>query len=84
MWHSALPDVDLSLWVLLAAVHLLVTRLPFVPNKDLVFAGAALFLVGHDGQVAELIALIATMILTMHLLIGGVLAVADLIDTADA
>lgn len=84
MWHSALPDVDLSLWVLLAAVQLLVTRLPFVPSKDLVFAGAALFLVGHDRQVTELIALIATMILTMHLLIGAVLALADLVDTADA
>ena len=84
LWHSALPGVPLSLWVLLAALQLLVTRLPFVPNKDLVFAGIALFLVGHDSQVGELITLIATLILLTHLLIGGLLAIADLLDTVKA
>jgi len=83
MWHFALPNVGLSLWVMLAAMHLLVTRLPFVPNKDLVFAGVALFVIGHNSQVAELIALIATMILTAHVAIGTVLAVSDLLDNGD-
>lgn len=84
LWHSALPAVPLSLWMLLAALQLLVTRLPFVPNKDLVFAGIALFLVGHDSRVGELIALIAALILLTHLLIGGLLTIAGLLDTAKA
>lgn len=83
MWHFALPGVGISLWVLLAAMHLLVTRLPFVPNKDLVFAGVALFVIGHDRQVVELIALIATMILAAHVAIGTVLAISDLVDTTE-
>ena len=44
VWHCALPAVPLSMWFLLAALQLLVTRLPFVPNKDLVFANAALLI----------------------------------------
>jgi hypothetical protein len=83
MWHCALPGIGISMWVMLAAMHLLVTRLPFVPNKDLVFAGVALFAIGHDSQVVELIALIATMILTAHVLIGIVLAISDLADTSE-
>jgi hypothetical protein len=84
MWHSALPGVGFSLWVMLAAMHLLVTRLPFVPNKDLVFAGVAMFVIGRNSQVVELIALIATMILCAHVLIGIVLSITDLADTTDA
>jgi hypothetical protein len=83
IWHSALPEVPLSLWVLLAALQLLVTRLPFVPNKDLVFAGLTLFVVGHDGQVAALIGIVAALILVAHVVVGGLLAVFDMLDLAD-
>ena len=56
MWHVALPQVPLVWLVLLATLQLLVTRLPFVPNKDLVFASLAIFLIGNDSEVATLIA----------------------------
>jgi hypothetical protein len=83
IWHSALPDVPLSLWVLLAALQLLVTRLPFVPNKDLVFAGLAMFVVGHDSQVAALIGIVAALILITHVVLGGLLAIFDILDMAE-
>jgi len=83
IWHSALPDVPLSLWVLLAAMQLLVTRLPFVPNKDLVFAGLALFVVGHDSEVAALIGIVAALILITHVVLGGMLAIFDMLDMAE-
>lgn len=83
IWHSALPDVPLSLWVLLAAMQLLVTRLPFVPNKDLVFAGVALFVVGHDSQVAALIGIVAALILITHVVLGGLLTIFDMLDMAE-
>src|SRR3546814_5355045 len=59
MWHSALPAVSMGWLLILATLQLLVTRLPFVPNKDLVFASVALFLIGHDGAIGPLIAMIA-------------------------
>jgi hypothetical protein len=80
MWHTALPEVPLVWLLVLATMQLLVTRLPFVPNKDLVFASLAIFLIGHDSQVAALIAVIAGLILAVHLTIGGLLVLADLFE----
>ena len=78
MWHSALPSVSMGWLLILATLQLLVTRLPFVPNKDLVFASAALFLIGHDGAMGPLIAMIAGLILFVHLLLGSILTLAEL------
>jgi len=82
LWHCALPDVPLTLWFVLAALQLLVTRLPFVPNKDLVFANAALLIVGAGSDVGRLMAIVAGLILAIHLLIGLLLAAADLAGQA--
>ncbi len=82
MWHVALPQVPLIWLVLLATVQLLVTRLPFVPNKDMVFASLAIFLVGHDAEVGALITMIAAAILAVHLMIGGLLSIATFFETA--
>lgn len=78
MWHSALPAVSMGWLLILATLQLLVTRLPFVPNKDIVFASVALFLLGHDGAIGSLIAMIAGLILLVHLLIGAILTLAEL------
>lgn len=78
MWHYALPDVSVTLWLALAALQLLVTRLPLIPNKDLVFANATMLLVGTQSDIGHLIAIIAGLILAAHLLIGAVLAAAGL------
>lgn len=82
MWHAALPNVPLAWLILLATLQLLVTRLPFVPNKELVFASLAIFLIGNDGTVATLIAVIASCILATHLLLGAVLTCGELIKVA--
>jgi hypothetical protein len=77
MWHSALPHVPLVWLLLLATLQLLVTRLPLVPNKDMVFASLAIFLIGNDGAVGTLMAMIATAILATHLIIGAALLLRD-------
>ncbi|WP_447407187.1 hypothetical protein, partial [Clostridium perfringens] len=46
LWHLLLPAVALEWWIVLAATRLLLSRLPFMPNHDVVFAGVATFLVG--------------------------------------
>jgi len=78
MWHLLLPAVALSWWLLLATFRQLLSRLPFLPNKDVVFAGLAVFLVGQDGPIVSAMALMASLILAAHLLVGGVLVAADL------
>jgi hypothetical protein len=77
MWHLALPEISIAWLVLLATLQLLVTRLPLIPSKDLVFANLAVFLVGHDNAVTIVVAMIAASILATHLLVGGAVALFD-------
>lgn len=75
LWHLVLPDVALSWWLMLATIRLLISRLPFLPNKDVAFAGLAVALVGHDLDIAALLTMLAGIILITHLAIGtGILA----------
>jgi hypothetical protein len=78
LWHFGLPDLPVFWLVLLVTLQLLVTRLPFVTNKEIVFASLAVFLVGSDAQIATLIAIIATAILATHLAVGAILAMIEL------
>jgi hypothetical protein len=78
-WSLALPEVDLSWWVVLATVRLLISRLPLVTQKDIVFAGIAVFMVGRDLEIAALIAFWAAIQLVANLVIGAVLAIADFV-----
>jgi hypothetical protein len=79
LWHLALPQIPLVWWLLLATIRLLISRLPFVPNKDVVFAGLAVFMLGHDVEIASLLTLMAGLILLTHLLVGTTFAVSDLL-----
>ena len=78
LWHLALPDVALGWWLLLAALRLLLSRLPFLPNKDLAFAGFAVMAVGHDSQVVAMLAIVAGVLLATHILLGLLLISAEL------
>lgn len=40
-WAVVLSDVPLGVWFTFAAVSLIISRIPFVPNQDLVFLGAS-------------------------------------------
>ncbi len=80
MWHVALPGVALSWWLLLATIGMLLSRLPFLPNKDLVFAGIAVFLIGQDQEIAALVTMIASLVLATHVLLGGILMASALFE----
>jgi hypothetical protein len=79
LWHLVLPQIPLVWWLLLATIRLLISRLPFVPNKDVVFAGLAVFMLGHDVEIASLLTLMAGLILLTHLMVGTTFAVSDLV-----
>jgi hypothetical protein len=68
-WHYALPGVSIGMWLVLAAARLLVSRLPLVPNKDLLFANFAIILIGQDAALSELMAMTAAMVLLVHVVL---------------
>ena len=78
-WHEALPAVALSWWVLLAALRQLLSRLPLMPNKDIVFAGLIAYLIGARGDLADVVAITGSIVLLTHLFLGIALALADLL-----
>lgn len=80
LWYMVLPDTALGWWLVLATIRLLISRLPFVPNKDVVFAGVAVLALGQDVQMAALMAMMAALILTTHILAGLTFAFADLLN----
>jgi hypothetical protein len=80
LWHLVLPIVPIVWWLLLATIRLLISRLPFVPNKDVVFAGLAVFMLGHEVEIASLLTMMAGLILLTHLLVGTACAATDLVQ----
>lgn len=79
MWHVALPGIAVALWLVLAALRMLVSRLPLIPNKDIAFAGLAAFLVGQDQAITALLSIMAALILITHIIVGALMAAANLI-----
>jgi hypothetical protein len=78
-WSLALPNVQLSMWLLLATAKMLLSRLPLIPNKDVLLVGFAIVVIGHDTQLQVLLAFMATLIFVTHLVLGSILAVGDLV-----
>ena len=70
LWQLALPAVALVTWLVLSALKLLVSRLPLISHKDLVFAGVSVALLGRGTDAAALIALLATLSIAFDVLVG--------------
>lgn len=80
LWHLCLPEVALVYWLVLATLRMLVTRLTFIPNKDLLFATVTMFLIGYDHDVSALMAMTATLMLAINLVVGLALAGGGIFD----
>lgn len=78
VWSQAMPDVAPALWVVLLAIRFLVSRLPLVSNKELVFGNLMLLLLGAQSPVAVTLAALAVMTLAAHLLVIVGLGLVDL------
>lgn len=79
LWHLVLPHVPLSWWFLLVTLRQLLSRLPLLPNKDVVFAGLAVLLIGPHVAISSLMALMAGLILALHLLCGLAFGMSDIV-----
>jgi len=80
MWHAVLPSVAVTLWLVLATLRMLLSRLPFLPNKDIIFAGVTVLLLGKSAEVAALMAMMALLLLVAHLIIGTIFGLTGLFD----
>jgi hypothetical protein len=78
-WHFAMPQVAMGTWVFFAAVRLLASRLPFAPNKEVVFASFALLLNGSGSSLTELMALFAALTLLCHIALIGAFSLHSLV-----
>lgn len=67
-WAVVLPAVAIGVWFTFAAVSLILSRIPFVPNQDLVFLGASVEL--------------STMMDVPEAAIAGMLLVVSVMDKA--
>ena len=82
LWHLLLPAVPLGSWVALATVRQMVSRLPLVSNKDILFAGLTVFLLGSAGGVASAIATVASLTVAAHLVVGAIAFAAPFVARA--
>ena len=80
MWHAVLPAIAITVWLVLATLRMLLSRLPFLPNKDIIFAGVTVLLLGKDADVATLMAMMAMLLLVAHLMIGTIFGLTGLFD----
>jgi hypothetical protein len=68
-WILALPEVAVGTWIVLGALRMVVTRLPFVPNKELLFAAIGVSLTGDAApEVAALMAAAGALHLVSHVI----------------
>jgi hypothetical protein len=80
MWHAVLPAVAVTLWLVLATLRMLISRLPLMPNKDVVFAAITVLLLGKQAEVAALMAMMAVLLLAVHLVVGTIFGLMGLFD----
>ncbi|THD36283.1 MAG: hypothetical protein E7773_09235 [Sphingomonas sp.] len=79
-WHFAMPAVSIGVWLTLSATRMMVSRLPFLPSKDTVFATVAIGLLGaHNDALKSLMAFTAAAILLTHVVLAAGFALQSLI-----
>lgn len=79
MWSLVLPAIPFVYWLMLTTLRLLISRLPLIPNKDVVFAGVAVLIVGAASGIAPLMAMMAGLLIIVHIAVGGILVATDLL-----
>ena len=82
LWRLALPGVAFGVWLVLLTGRLLLARLPFVANKDLMFANLVLLLFGAGSPTALLLATLAIVTLLAHLAITALVSAPRMLTAA--
>lgn len=70
LWWLALPGLSWPIICVLAAVRMLLSRLPLLPNKDIILAGLVAFVEGGGTDLGAMLAMFAAVLLAAHLIVG--------------
>lgn len=80
MWHFMLPQIAVGTWLSLATLRMMISRLPLIANKEILFAAATMLLLGQNNDVAVAVAFTASLTLVAHLAVGAVTGGAAFIE----
>ena len=80
VWHLAMVEVALGFWLILAAARLLTSRLPLIPNKELLFANFAIMVIGQGEALSALVAFTAALSLAVHAVLIGLFGIEAFIN----
>ena len=84
-WLYALPQVPWKVWLVLGSLRLVVTRLPLIPNKDLIFVGAGIAAAGIAKVSVTPVAMVLVILAAADLILAATVAsLAWLIDAKRA
>ncbi len=78
MWHLLVPSIGAGVWLALATLRMMLSRLPFMPNKEVVMAGFVAFAFGRDGDVTNVMAFMASLIVGTHIIVGLLTSASDI------
>ena len=72
-WSVVLPEVPVTTWVLLITAQMVLTRIPFLPNSELIFLGVCLSMTGFvnapEARVAGMFVAAGALTQCLHLLL---------------
>ncbi|QDZ07908.1 hypothetical protein FPZ24_10765 [Sphingomonas panacisoli] len=84
MWHFLLPDIAVGVWLALATLKMMISRLPLIANKDILFAAATMLLLGKNADASAAIAFTTSLTLVAHLVVGASTGLASLTERSNA
>lgn len=79
LWHLLLPALPMTSLLVLATLRMMLSRLPFLPAKDVVFAGLVAALLGRHAPVVPAIAMVGGLVIATHVAVAVCGAAAGLI-----
>lgn len=75
LWAMLVPSISIATIVALSTVRMMLSRVPFVPGKEVVFGGIALFLMADANALAHAVAVVATLVFLVNAVVcaaGGI------------
>lgn len=79
LWHLLLPALPMAGLLVLATLRMMLSRLPFLPAKDVVFAGLVGVLLGHHAPIVPAIAMLGGLVIATHAAVALCAAASGLI-----
>ena len=79
LWHLLLPGLRLDGLLVLATLRIMLSRLPFVPAKEVVFAGLVAAMLGRGAAVVPAIAMLGSLVIMTHVAVAICSAAAGLV-----